>query len=113
MARKNVPGRVRRAPAPGEPAAAQIVPQKPDFAAVQHNGLDTPDPGVTRVGNRDARKEMTMDQKTVFTQMQQFGTEWLKLVTEGTNRFTAALAEVEKIEKQGIAQAVSDRRAHV
>jgi len=48
-----------------------------------------------------------MDQKTVFTQMQQFGTEWLKLVTEGTNRFTAALAEVEKIEKQGLAQAVS------
>jgi hypothetical protein len=48
-----------------------------------------------------------MDQKTVFTQMQQFGTEWLKLVTEGTNRFTAALAEVEKIEKQGVAQAVS------
>ena len=48
-----------------------------------------------------------MDQKTVFTQMQQLGTEWLKLVTEGTNRFTAALAEVEKIEKQGVAQAVS------
>ena len=48
-----------------------------------------------------------MDQKTVFTQMQQYGTEWLKLVAEGTNRFTAALAEVEKIEKQGIAQAVS------
>jgi hypothetical protein len=48
-----------------------------------------------------------MDQKTVFTQMQQFGTEWLKLVTEGTNRFTAAMSEVEKIEKQGLAQAVS------
>jgi len=48
-----------------------------------------------------------MDQKSVFSQMQQFGNEWLKLVTEGTNRFTAALAEVEKIEKQGIAQAVS------
>jgi len=48
-----------------------------------------------------------MDQKTVFTQMQQLGTEWLKLVTEGTNRFTAALAEVEKIERQGVAQAVS------
>jgi len=48
-----------------------------------------------------------MDQKTVFTQMQQFGTEWLKLVTEGTQRFTAALAEVEKFEKQGVAQAVS------
>ena len=48
-----------------------------------------------------------MDQKTVFTQMQQFGSEWLKLVTEGTNRFTAALAEAEKYEKQGIAQAVS------
>ena len=48
-----------------------------------------------------------MDQKTVFTQMQQFGTEWLKLVTESTNRFTAALAEVEKFEKQGVAQAVS------
>jgi hypothetical protein len=48
-----------------------------------------------------------MDQKTVFTQMQQLGSEWLKLVTEGSNRFTAALAEVEKIEKQGVAQAVS------
>lgn len=48
-----------------------------------------------------------MDQKTVFTQMQQFGTEWLKLVTESTHRFTAALAEVEKFEKQGVAQAVS------
>lgn len=48
-----------------------------------------------------------MDQKTVFTQMQQFGTEWLKLVSESTNRFTAALSEVEKFEKQGIAQAVS------
>jgi len=48
-----------------------------------------------------------MDQKTVFTQMQQFGNEWLKLFTEGTSRFTAALAEVEKIEKQGVAQAVS------
>lgn len=48
-----------------------------------------------------------MDQKTVFTQMQQFGTEWIKLVAESTTRFTAALAEVEKIEKQGVAQAVS------
>jgi hypothetical protein len=48
-----------------------------------------------------------MDQKTVFTQMQQVGSEWLKLVAEGTNRFTSALAEVEKFEKQGIAQAVS------
>lgn len=48
-----------------------------------------------------------MDQKTVFTQMQQLGSEWLKLVTEGTNRFTAALSEAEKYEKQGIAQAVS------
>ena len=48
-----------------------------------------------------------MDQKTVFTQMQQYGSEWLKLVAESTNRFTAALAEVEKIEKQGVAQAVS------
>ena len=48
-----------------------------------------------------------MDQKTVFTQVQQFGTEWLKLVAESTNRFTAALAEAEKFEKQGVAQAVS------
>jgi len=48
-----------------------------------------------------------MDQKTVFTQMQQFGSEWLKLVAESTNRFTSALAEAEKYEKQGIAQAVS------
>ena len=48
-----------------------------------------------------------MVQKTVFTQMQQFGTEWIKLFAESTTRFTAALAEVEKIEKQGVAQAVS------
>jgi len=48
-----------------------------------------------------------MDQKTVFTQLQQFGTEWLKLVADQTNRFTAALAEAEKFEKQGIAQAVT------
>jgi hypothetical protein len=48
-----------------------------------------------------------MDQKTIFSQMQQFGTEWLKLVTESTNRFSAALAEAEKYEKQGVAQAVS------
>ena len=48
-----------------------------------------------------------MDQKTVFTQMQQFGAEWLKLVADQTNRFTAALAEAEKYEKQGVAQVVS------
>lgn len=48
-----------------------------------------------------------MDQKTVFTQLQQFGTEWLKLVADQTNRFTAALAEAEKYERQGVAQAVS------
>ena len=48
-----------------------------------------------------------MDQKTVFTQLQQFGTEWLKLVADQTNRFSAALAEAEKYEKQGVAQAVS------
>jgi hypothetical protein len=48
-----------------------------------------------------------MDQKTVFTQLQQFGSEWVKLVADQTTRFTAALAEAEKFEKQGIAQAVS------
>ena len=48
-----------------------------------------------------------MDQKTVFSQMQQFGSEWLKLMSESTTRFTAALAEVEKFEKQGVAQAIT------
>ena len=48
-----------------------------------------------------------MDQKTVFTQMQQIGNEWLKLVAESTTRFTAALSEVEKFEKQGVAQAAT------
>ena len=48
-----------------------------------------------------------MDQKTVFTQLQQFGAEWLKLVADQTSRFTAALAEAEKYEKQGVAQVVS------
>ena len=48
-----------------------------------------------------------MDQKTVLTQMQQLGTEWMKLMSESTSRFTAALAEVEKFEKQGVAQAMT------
>jgi len=48
-----------------------------------------------------------MDTKTVFSQVQQMGQEWIKLVTEQTSRFTAALAEAEKFEKQGVAQAVS------
>ena len=48
-----------------------------------------------------------MDQKTAFSQLQQFGTEWVKLVADQTTRFTAALAEAEKFEKQGVAQAVS------
>ena len=78
-----------------------------NFAALQRKSLDSGPSSVTRVAIPDFRKEIAMDQKTVFAQMQQFGTEWLKLVSEGTNRFTLALAEVEKIEKQGVAQVVS------
>jgi hypothetical protein len=48
-----------------------------------------------------------VDQQTVFSQMQQFGNEWLKLVAEQTNRVTAAMAEIEKLEKRSLAQAVS------
>ena len=48
-----------------------------------------------------------MDQKAFFEQAQQMGNEWLKLVTEQTQRFTVALGEVEKLEKKAIAQAVS------
>ena len=48
-----------------------------------------------------------MDQKTVFTQMQQFG----QRVAEADGRvhqpLHPALAEVEKFEKQGVAQAVT------
>src|SRR5215470_16370653 len=107
MPRKNGPGRVQRAATTEGPAAPEMTSQKPDFAALQQRSLDTPPTGVTRGANPDSRQERTMDQKTVFTQMQQFGSEWLKLVTESTNRFTAALSEVEKYEKQGVAQAVS------
>src|SRR5215468_12284515 len=107
MPRKNGPGRTRSALTTEGPAATENAPQKADFAAMQHKSLDTPPRGVTRGANPDSRQETTMDQKTVFTQMQQFGNEWLKLVAESTNRFTAALAEVEKFEKQGVAQAVS------
>src|SRR5215831_9543737 len=107
MPRKNGPRRVRRAGTPGGSATTETVPEKAEFAALQQTSLDAPPGGVTRGATPDSQKERTMDQKTVFTQMQQFGTEWLKLVTEGTQRFTAALAEVEKFEKQGVAQAVS------
>lgn len=48
-----------------------------------------------------------MDQKAFFEQAQQIGNEWLKLVTEQTQRFTSALGEVEKLEKRAMAQAVS------
>src|SRR5215468_3941893 len=107
MTRKNGPGRDRRPVTHTGPAPVEVSPDRPDFAAVQQKSLDTPPRGVTRGANPDSRQETTMDQKTVFTQMQQFGNEWLKLVAESTNRFTAALAEVEKFEKQGVAQAVS------
>src|SRR5690242_21726131 len=103
MPQKNASGRVRRSTARAKSARLHSA----DFAAAQQSALDSARPGVTRVGNPAFREEMIMDQKTVFSQMQQFGSEWLKLVTESTNRFTAALAEVEKYEKQGVAQAVS------
>jgi hypothetical protein len=77
------------------------------FAAPQQKRLDSPRAGVTRGENPDVPEEKTMDQKTVFTQMQQIGNEWLKLVAESTTRFTAALSEVEKFEKQGVAQAAT------
>ena len=48
-----------------------------------------------------------MDQKAFFEQAQQMGNEWLKLVSEHTQRFTAALGEVEKLEQRAVAQAVS------
>jgi hypothetical protein len=48
-----------------------------------------------------------MDQKAFFEQAQQMGNEWLKLVTEQTQRFTNALGEAEKLEKRAVAQAVS------
>src|SRR5215813_10486398 len=107
MPRKNDPGRARR-PAPGSrPEQADDIALAADFVAVQQKSLDSPPPGVTRGTDRAFREERTMDQKTVFTQLQQFGTEWLKLVADQTNRFTAALAEAEKYERQGVAQAVS------
>ena len=105
MPRKTDAGRPRR-PATGIPAETATrgpAPQRAEFAALQQIDLDTPPTGVTRVMNRAFRQERTMDQKTVFTQMQQFGAEWLKLVADQTNRFTAALAEAEKYEKQGVA----------
>ena len=48
-----------------------------------------------------------MDQKAFFEQAQQIGSEWFKLVTEQTQRFTVALGEAEKLEKRAMAQAVS------
>lgn len=48
-----------------------------------------------------------MQENTVFSQMQQLGSEWIKLVTESTTRFTTELAEAQKLEKQGVAKALS------
>jgi len=99
MSRKNSRTQPRR-------ATGKVLHRR-NFAALQRKSLDSRAGSVTRMVIPDFRKELAMDQKTVFAQMQQFGTEWLKLVSEGTNRFTLALAEVEKIEKQGVAQVVS------
>jgi hypothetical protein len=48
-----------------------------------------------------------MDQQTVFSQMQQFGNEWFKLVAEQTTRVTSALAELENLQKRSLAQAAT------
>ncbi len=48
-----------------------------------------------------------MDQKNVFSQVQQLGSSWLKLMAESTTKFAAELAEVEKFEKHGVARAMS------
>jgi hypothetical protein len=42
-----------------------------------------------------------MEQKSLFSRVQQFGAEWLKLVAESTN---LALADAEKFERQSVAQ---------
>ncbi len=47
-----------------------------------------------------------MDQKAMFSQMQQFGADWLKVMTDSATRMVE-LAGVEKLEKQGVARAVS------
>ena len=48
-----------------------------------------------------------MDQKTIFSQMQHFGSEWLKLMADTTSRVASELAETEKFEKHGINRALS------
>jgi hypothetical protein len=48
-----------------------------------------------------------MDSQTVYSQMQQFGNEWLKLVAEQASRVTAALTELESLQKRSLAQAAS------
>lgn len=48
-----------------------------------------------------------MDNKQFFSHLQQAGNDWLKLMTDSAARFSANLGEVQKLEQQGVAKALS------
>jgi hypothetical protein len=52
-------------------------------------------------------EETTVEDKNLFSHMQQMNKEWTKLVTESATRFQAGFDDVQKLEKQGIAKALS------
>ncbi len=77
-------------------------------AAVQQKSVDVD--AVATVASKPQQmfsKEKIMDQNTLFSQMQQYGLEWVKMMTEATSRVTAELAQAQKLEKQAFTRAAS------
>ena len=81
--------------------------QSPEFAAPQQKVIDDV-PAAALAGQKsNSQQETTMDNKQFFSHVQQAGNDWLKLVTESATRFTANLGEMQKLEQQGVAKALS------
>jgi hypothetical protein len=76
-----------------------------DFAAPQQKAVD--DVQAIVVAAAKTPQENTMENKNFFSHVQQMGNEWAKLMTESASRFSANLEEFHKLEKQGVAKALS------
>ncbi len=81
--------------------------QPTENVAVQQKSIDDAPAAALAAHQANSQKETTMNDKQLFSHMQQAGNDWLKLMTDSAARFTASLGEVQKLEQQGVAKAIS------
>lgn len=81
--------------------------QPTENVAVQQKSIDDAPAAALAAHQANSQKETTMNDKQFFSHMQQAGNDWLKLMTDSAARFTASLGEVQKLEQQGVAKAIS------